>query len=98
MPTRATSAPIGAWPAAEDRLEELRPGAERAGVSDRARRNLGRARTGLEYRHLDDVLRDLPAEMERVQKACSVASDAVARRFFPGGSAVHRSAWTEELI
>jgi hypothetical protein len=59
------------------------PPSERAGVSDRARRNLGRARTGLEYRRLDDILGDLPTEMENVQRACSVASDAVARRYFP---------------
>ena len=86
---------------AEDRLEDLLPGNDRGGVSDRARRNLGRARTGLEYRHLDDVLRDLPAEMERVQQACSVASDAIARRFFPRTSAMHwheSSPWNEELV
>jgi uncharacterized alpha-E superfamily protein len=85
---------------AEDRLEELLPGAERAGVSDRARRNLGRARTGLEYRSLEDILSDLPEEMERVQQACSVASDAVARRYFPRTSAMHwmESSWNEELV
>jgi len=68
---------------AEECLEELAPPSERAGVSDRARRNLGRARTGLEYRRLEDILGDLPTEMENVQHACSVASDAVARRYFP---------------
>jgi uncharacterized alpha-E superfamily protein len=68
---------------AEDSLEALTPASERAGIADRARRNLGRARTGLEYRSLTDILGDLPAEMERVQQACSVASDAIARRYFP---------------
>jgi uncharacterized alpha-E superfamily protein len=68
---------------AEECLEELAPPSERAGVSDRARRNLGRARTSLEYRRLEDILGDLPTEMENVQHACSVASDAVARRYFP---------------
>ncbi|MFI7587105.1 alpha-E domain-containing protein [Spongisporangium articulatum] len=85
---------------AEDRLEELLPGADRGGVSDRARRNLGRARTGLEYRSVEDILRDLPEEMERVQQACSVASDAIANRFFPRTAAMawHESAWSEELV
>jgi uncharacterized alpha-E superfamily protein len=83
---------------AEDSLEALTPAAERAGVADRARRNLGRARTGLEYRSLDDILGDLPAEMEKVQKACSVASDAIARRYFPRLTTTHwiDSAFHEE--
>jgi uncharacterized alpha-E superfamily protein len=68
---------------AEECLEVLDPGVDRAGVSDRARRVLGRARTGLEYRALAEILLDLPAEMEKVQRACSVASDAVAGRYFP---------------
>jgi uncharacterized alpha-E superfamily protein len=68
---------------AEECLEELAPSTERAGVSDQARRLLGRARTSLEYRSLGEVLSDLPAEMEKVQRACSAASDAVARRYFP---------------
>jgi uncharacterized alpha-E superfamily protein len=68
---------------AEECLEELAPATERAGVADQARRLLGRARTSLEYRSLGEVLADLPAEMEKVQRACSAASDAVARRYFP---------------
>ena len=85
---------------AEECLEELAPAAERAGVRDRARRNLGRARTGLEYRRLEDVLADLPAEMEKVQRACSAASDAISARYFPRISATPwvASAWTEELV
>jgi uncharacterized alpha-E superfamily protein len=68
---------------AEECLESLAPAVDRAGVSDRARRLLGRARTGLEYRPLTEILVDLPEEMEKVQRACSSASDAVARRYFP---------------
>ncbi len=68
---------------AEQCLGALSPDVDRVGVSDRARRALGRARTGLEYRSLAEILVDLPAEMERVQRACSAASDAVARRYFP---------------
>ena len=68
---------------AEECLEELAPATERVGVADNARRLLGRARTSLEYRSLGEVLADLPAEMEKVQRACSASSDAVARRYFP---------------
>jgi uncharacterized alpha-E superfamily protein len=68
---------------AEECLAELAPAADRAGVSDQGRRLLGRARTSLEYRSLGEVLADLPAEMEKVQRACSASSDAVARRYFP---------------
>lgn len=68
---------------AEECLAELAPATERVGVADQARRLLGRARTSLEYRSLSEVLADLPAEMEKVQRACSAASDAVARRYFP---------------
>jgi uncharacterized alpha-E superfamily protein len=85
---------------AEDCLEELAPASERAGVRDRARRNLGRARTGLEYRRLEEVLGDLPEEMEKVQRACSAASDAIANRYFPRLSTVQwlDSAWHEEMV
>ena len=68
---------------AEECLEVLAPAPERVGVSDRRPARLGRARTSLEYRPLEEVLSDLPAEMEKVQQACSAASDAVARRYFP---------------
>jgi uncharacterized alpha-E superfamily protein len=79
---------------AESCLETLAPSADRAGVSDRARRLLGRARTGLEYRPLAEILVDLPEEMEKVQRACSNASDAVARRYFPRAAT---TAWVGEV-
>jgi uncharacterized alpha-E superfamily protein len=79
---------------AETCLETLAPSADRAGVSDRARRLLGRARTGLEYRPLAEILVDLPEEMEKVQRACSNASDAVARRYFPRAAT---TAWVGEV-
>lgn len=79
---------------AEDCLEELSPATERAGVSDRARRKLGLARTSLEYRRLEEVLADLPEEMEKVQRACSDASVAVAGRYFPRAVT---TAWLEEV-
>jgi uncharacterized alpha-E superfamily protein len=79
---------------AEECLEELAPPMERVGVSDRGRRKLGLARTSLEYRRLEEVLTDLPEEMEKVQRACSDASEAVASRYFPRAVT---TAWLEEV-
>ena len=79
---------------AEECLEELAPALERVGVSDRGRRKLGRARTSLEYRRLEEIITDLPEEMENVQRACSDASEAVARRYFPRAVT---TAWLEEV-
>jgi uncharacterized alpha-E superfamily protein len=60
---------------------------------DDARRLLGRARTELEYRPLAEVYADLSTHMDRVQRVCSAASDAVSQRFFPRGKA---TAWVRE--
>lgn len=79
---------------AEECLEELSPGVERVGVSDRGRRKMGLARTSLEYRRLEEILADLPEEMEKVQRACSDASEAVAARYFPRAVT---TAWLEEV-
>jgi uncharacterized alpha-E superfamily protein len=79
---------------AEECLEELSPALERVGVSDRGRRKLGRARTSLEYRRLEEIIADLPEEMEKVQRACSDASEAVASRYFPRAVT---TAWLEEV-
>ncbi len=84
---------LNALAQAEECLEELAPATERVGVSDTGRRLLGRARTSLEYRSLVEIMDDLPEEMEKVQKACSLASDAVARRYFPRAVT---TAWVEE--
>ena len=67
---------------AEDCLAELQPGAGRAGLDDEARRIVGRARTDLEFRRLQDLLADLPGHLRSLQTACHEAGDAVARRFF----------------
>ena len=79
---------------AEECLEELAPAVDRVGVSDTGRRLLGRARTSLEYRSLAEVMEDLPEEMEKVQRACSATSEAVARRYFPRAVA---TSWVEEV-
>jgi len=77
---------------AETCLERLEPASGRVGVQDQARRVLGRVRTGLEYRGALDLLDDLPAEMERIQQACSEASETVSRRYFPRGA----TTWVSE--
>lgn len=56
----------------------------RSGFSDEAQRILGRVRTELEYRPLPEIVFDLPVEMERVQRACAAASEAVTFRYFAG--------------
>ncbi|HVF33093.1 MAG TPA: alpha-E domain-containing protein [Acidimicrobiales bacterium] len=67
---------------AERCLAELAPPAGRAGVDDEARRILGRARTDLEYRRVDELLRDLPTHLSTLEDACSDASTAIAGRYF----------------
>ena len=79
--------------AAERRLEAIDPATQRMGIPDEARRRLGRIRTSLEYRPVQDVMADLPAQMRRVQAAVTGASDAVARRYFPSGQV---TTWVEE--
>ena len=79
---------------AELSLTELGPSADRAGVAEESRRVLGRVRTGLEFRGPAELLADLPTEMERIQRACSAASDAVSGRYFPRGSA---QVWVGEV-
>ena len=67
---------------AEACLAELQPHEGRAGLDDEARRVVGRARTDLEYRRLQELVADLPARLRSLQSACHEAGDAVARRFF----------------
>ncbi|MEO6473074.1 MAG: alpha-E domain-containing protein, partial [Aeromicrobium sp.] len=72
-------------------LTRLESSGQRAGFSDEALRLLGRARTEFEYRPLDDILFDLPTEMERLQRSCAAASDAVTTRYFSHSEAL---SWT----
>ncbi len=67
---------------AERALGNLESAGQRSGFSDEAQRLLGRARTELEYRPLADIVFDLPVEMERLQRSCAAASDAVSARYF----------------
>ncbi len=68
-------------------LENLESSGQRAGFQNEAQRLLGRTRAELEYRALADVLTDLPHEMERLQRTCAQATDAVTRRYFAGSVA-----------
>ena len=68
-------------------LDNLESSGQRAGFQNDAQRLLGRTRAELEYRSLSDVVADLPSEMERLQRTCALATEAVTRRFFAGSEA-----------
>ena len=80
---------------AEQHLATLDPHADRIGVSDEARRQLGRVRTSLEFRATSEVLAELPELMLRVQQSVNGAAQAVASRYFQAGPL---PTWTEELV
>ncbi|HZQ76863.1 MAG TPA: alpha-E domain-containing protein [Acidimicrobiia bacterium] len=67
---------------AERRLAELTLRGTPGGLHDDARRLVGRARTGLEFRPIDELLDDLPTVLAEVQSAGSAASAVVTARFF----------------
>lgn len=67
---------------AEQCLANLEASGQRVGFQDEAQRLLGRARAELEYRSISDIVTDLPGEMERLQRTCAAASDAVTQRYF----------------
>ncbi len=69
-------------------LDNLEASGQRAGFQNDAQRLLGRTRAELEYRSLADVVADLPNEMERLQRTCALATEAVTRRFFAGAEAL----------
>lgn len=72
---------------AEQCLTNLESTGQRAGIHNEALRLIGRTRAELEYRALSDVVADLPTEMERLQRTCALATDAISRRFFAGAEA-----------
>lgn len=73
---------------AEQCLDNLESAGQRAGFQNEAQRLLGRMRAELEYRSLNDVMADLPTEMERLQRTCAMATEAVTRRYFAGAEAL----------
>lgn len=80
---------------AEQSLGNLESGTLRAGFSMEAQRILGRARAQLEFRPLDDIVFDLPVEMERLQRNCTEATDAVTQRYFSHAEALR---WTGGVL
>jgi uncharacterized alpha-E superfamily protein len=72
---------------AEGCLERLQSSGTRAGFHNEAQRLLGRTRAELEYRSLSDFVSELPSEMERLQRTCALATDAISRRYFAGAEA-----------
>lgn len=73
---------------AEQCVENLEASNQRAGFQSDAQRLLGRMRAELEYRSLADVLSDLPVEMERLQRTCAQATEALTRRYFAASEAL----------
>jgi uncharacterized alpha-E superfamily protein len=67
---------------AEQALERLDPSYQRVGFIDDARRIVGQARTFLEFHRTTNLVAELPEHMERVQKACAQASEAITRKYF----------------
>jgi uncharacterized alpha-E superfamily protein len=78
---------MSALVAAERCLDELAAehGSTERGREREAHRVLGMIRSELEFAPTAELFEDVYHVMERVQSACSVASDAVARRYFPRG-------------
>jgi uncharacterized alpha-E superfamily protein len=78
---------IAALLSAEQSLDELdRSGRDqRTGRAGEAQRVLGMIRSELEFAPATELFADVYDVMERVQSACSVASDAVTKRYFPRG-------------
>jgi uncharacterized alpha-E superfamily protein len=78
---------------AEVCLGELDPRSDRAGLADESRRILGRVRTQLEFRRIDDILQDFTGQLDAVQAGCGTASAALAARYFRQTSPIE---WTRE--
>ncbi|TYL45068.1 alpha-E domain-containing protein [Nocardioides sp. BGMRC 2183] len=73
---------------AEQCLDNLGGDPRRAGFQDEAHRLIGRTRAELDYGSLADLVAELPEEMERLQRTCAAATDAITRRYFEGAEAV----------
>jgi uncharacterized alpha-E superfamily protein len=69
---------------AEQILAELdhARGRARSNVGDAARRTVGRARTELEFRGIDELVENMPDLLASLQRTCSSVSGAVTARYF----------------
>ena len=63
-------------------LDNLEASNKRFGSQNEAQRLLGRIRAELEFRAFSDLLADLPTEMERLQRSCVLATEAITQKFF----------------
>lgn len=80
---------FAALSAAESCLDELEQATgPRAGVATDAQRVIGRARTDLEFRGVDELLTDLSSVLSNVEVACSQANTAITERYFRATAAV----------
>lgn len=70
-----------------DALSVLDTGITRTPLDSEAGRLIGQARAELEFRRPDKLLDDLPERMTNLQKVCSAADAAIARRYFEGAVA-----------
>jgi len=77
----------------ERALARLEPTSGRAGSEDDARRAIGQVRTGLEFLSSEVLLTDLPERLDGLQRAMSVVSESVSRRFFASAAVV---GWSRE--
>ncbi|HEU5110392.1 MAG TPA: alpha-E domain-containing protein, partial [Micromonosporaceae bacterium] len=86
---------FAALSAAESCLAELAPDPGRAGVATDAQRIVGRARTNLEFRGVDELLADLTTVLKSLELTCSEVNDAVSRRYFRTTGVV---TWVPEAV
>lgn len=68
--------------AAQDCLLQLGQERGRVRVDDEALRIIGRARSGLEYWTMSELVRELPSQLLALQKACCDASAAITAQYF----------------
>lgn len=80
---------------AERRITSLAPGTRARRAEDDPVRLIGRARAELEFAPMRELLGDLSQVMERVQVACALTSDAIAREYFPRDAATQ---WMSEVV
>lgn len=68
---------------AEQCLSDLAPTTERVGISDAGLRQLAQIRNHLEFRSAPDILSNLTAEMQDLQRAVNEVSSSIGARYFP---------------
>ncbi len=84
FPRSLMSALVSAERCLDDLARQHGGGGDR-GRGGEAHRVLGMIRSELEFAPTAELFDDVYRVMERVQSACSVASDAISRRYFPRG-------------